>query len=163
MALARGKIITLKEAGGLARQYHSAGQRLVLTNGHFDLLHVGHALYLEQARQMGDVLFVGVNSDASTATLKGANRPIVPASERALLLTCLRSVDYAIVFEGETAVELVKAIRPDFYVKGGDYTLDSLPEAKAAIEIGATVRFVPLSPGRSTSLLIDRILSLHHK
>jgi len=155
----RGKTVTLREAAAISQQLHAAGKRVVLTNGHFDLLHTGHVLYLEKAKQLGDVLFVGVNSDNITAKLKGAGRPIIPAAERALLLTCLRSVDFAIIFEDETADALIDAIRPNVYVKGRDYSPDSLPEADAATRIGAAIRFIPLVPHRSTTGLIELILS----
>jgi len=153
-----GRVLTIDEARLLAQQHRREGKCIVFTNGLFDLLHAGHALYLEQARNLGDVLFVGVNSDASAAALKGSKRPIIPAHERAFLLTCLRAVDYAVVFEGTTAVELLYAIQPHFYVKGGDYTIASLPEAEAAAAVGADIRFLPLTPNLSTSAIIERII-----
>lgn len=159
MVTGGNRVLNIDEARALARQHRREGKRIVFTNGLFDLLHAGHALYLEQARHLGDVLFVGVNSDASAAALKGSKRPIIPASERALLLTCLRAVDYVVVFEGTTAVELLYAIQPHFYVKGGDYTITSLPEAEAAAAVGAAVRFLPLIPNLSTSTIIERITS----
>jgi rfaE bifunctional protein nucleotidyltransferase chain/domain len=134
---------------GLAR---ASGKRVVLTNGVFDLLHVGHLRYLCQARQEGDLLVVGVNADASVRALK-PGRPLVPESERAELVAALWPVDYAVVFGEPTADGLLRALRPDVYVKGGDYTEDRLPEAGTAREVGARIVIVPLVPNRSSSAL----------
>lgn len=153
-----GRVVDIEEAACLSRSLREAGRTVVLTNGHFDVLHLGHALYLQGARELGEALFVGVNDDAATTALKGPQRPLVPAPERAALLTHLRSVDYAVIFEGLTAHELVRRLRPHYYVKGGDYRLDTLPEATAAAEVGAEVRFLPLAAGLSTSNLVRRIL-----
>jgi rfaE bifunctional protein nucleotidyltransferase chain/domain len=158
----QGRVVSRDEAAREALALRQAGRVVVLTNGHFDLLHIGHARYLRQARDLGDVLFVGVNGDAACARLKGPGRPIVPAAERAELLTCLRSVDYAVIFEEDTADELLRAIRPRYYVKGGDYSVASLPEATVAAEVGAEVRFLPFERGHSTSALIARVLSRCH-
>jgi rfaE bifunctional protein nucleotidyltransferase chain/domain len=130
----------------------SAGKRVVLTNGMFDLLHVGHLRYLRQARNEGDLLVVGVNADASVRALK-PGRPLVPESERAELVAALSPVDYAVIFAEPTADNLLRAVRPDVYVKGGDYTEASLPEAVTAHEVGAHIVFVPLVPNRSSSAL----------
>lgn len=154
-----GVIVSLAEAAALAEQYRAGGRRVVLTNGHFDVLHVGHAACLAAARALGDVLFVGVNSDASTVALKGPKRPIVPAADRALLLAHLRSVDHVVIFEETTAIALLRAVRPHVYAKGGDYAAGSLPEAVAAAEVGAEVRLLPLADGRSTSGIIERIVA----
>jgi rfaE bifunctional protein nucleotidyltransferase chain/domain len=130
----------------------AAGKRVVLTNGMFDLLHVGHLRYLRQARSEGDLLVVGVNADASVRALK-PGRPLVPESERAELVAALSPVDYAVIFADPTADSLLRAVRPDVYVKGGDYTEASLPEAATAREVGARLVFVPLVPNRSSSAL----------
>ncbi|NPV06606.1 MAG: adenylyltransferase/cytidyltransferase family protein [Anaerolineae bacterium] len=151
-------LLSLGEAADLARSLRASGQTIVLTNGHFDLLHLGHVLYLEAARSMGEALFVGVNDDATTAALKGRGRPLVPAQDRAALLTHLRWVDCVVIFSDPTADALLERIRPHIYVKGSDYNLASLPEAGTARAIGAEIRFVPLVPGRSTSSLLQRIL-----
>ena len=133
-------------------------RRVVLTNGHFDLLHVGHLRYLREAKALADILVVGLNSDASTRRLKGPGRPILPQEERAELLAALRCVDYVTIFEEDTAEELVQRLRPDVYVKGGDYAQGkALPEAKAVRAYGGEVRILALVPGRSTSALIERI------
>jgi rfaE bifunctional protein nucleotidyltransferase chain/domain len=126
--------------------------RVVLTNGVFDLLHVGHLRYLRQARALGDILVVGVNADATVARTK-PGRPLQPDVERAELVAALEPVDYAVIFSEPTADELLRALRPAVYVKGGDYSLDTLPEADTARALGAEVVFVPLVPERSSSIL----------
>jgi len=127
---------------------------LVLTNGVFDVLHVGHLRYLRQARSFGDVLVVGVNADESV--LK-PGRPLVPEAERAELLAALEPVDYVVVFHEPTSEALLKALRPSVYVKGGDYSLATLPEAATARALGIEIKLVPLIEGHSTSALIDAI------
>ena len=129
--------------------------RVVLTNGVFDLLHVGHLRSLRQARAEGDVLVVGVNADASVAAQK-PGRPIVPAAERAELVAALEPVSYVVVFDEPTADGLTRVLRPDVYAKGGDYTPDTLPEAATADAVGARVVLLPLLPGHSTSALLAK-------
>ncbi len=133
-----------------------------MTNGCFDLLHSGHARYLAAARALGDRLVVALNDDASTRALKGPGRPILPLAERAELLCALRSVDAVVAFAAPTAVEIVRALRPDVYVKGGDYGTASNrpPEADAAEAVGARVAFLPFVEGRSTSAIIAHIRTL---
>ncbi len=132
------------------------GERVVLTNGVFDLLHVGHLRYLRAARAMGDVLVVGVNEDASVRQIK-PGRPLVGQADRAELVAGLAPVDYAVLFSEPTADRLVEAIRPDVYVKGGDYTEETVPEGPTARSVGARIEILPLVPGRSTSELLDRL------
>lgn len=134
-----------------------AGARLVFTNGCFDLLHRGHVSYLEAARVLGDALVVGLNSDASVKKLKGPGRPVVPEVDRAAVLRALRAVDEVIVFAEDTPERLIRELRPDVYVKGGDYRIEDLPEAEVAEEIGAEVRILPFEAGYSTTALIERI------
>jgi rfaE bifunctional protein nucleotidyltransferase chain/domain len=129
--------MTIEEAAALAERFRAAGRRVVLANGVFDLLHVGHVRYLESARQLGDVLFVGVNGDASVARLKGAGRPLMPAVERAELIAALRAVDYVVIFEDDSADALLRAVRPDVHAKGTDYTEASVPERDTAQAVGA--------------------------
>jgi rfaE bifunctional protein nucleotidyltransferase chain/domain len=135
----------------------AAGRRVVLTNGCFDLLHVGHARYLGQAAALGDVLVVAVNADDSVRALKGPGRPLVPAAERAELLAALAAVDYVTIFPELTVEALLRATRPDVWVKGGDYRPDDLIEAPVARAVGAEVRMLDLQPGRSTSGLLAQI------
>lgn len=153
---------TLKlEAARRARaRLRERGKTLVFTNGHFDLLHVGHLAYLEQARALGDALFVGVNGDASSARLKGPGRPLAPARERARLLGALAPVDAVIIFEADTAAELIMALQPEIYVKGGDYAHTDLPERATVERYGGRVVLIDYLPGHSTSGLIQRIRKL---
>lgn len=132
------------------------GRRMVLTNGVFDLLHVGHLRYLRSARRLGDVLVVGVNEDAAVRALK-PGRPLVPQDDRAELVAALAPVDYVVLFGDRTAERLLEALRPDVYAKGGDYTATTLPERDVASRVGATLEFIPIVPGRSTSGLLRRL------
>jgi rfaE bifunctional protein nucleotidyltransferase chain/domain len=139
---------------------------LVFTNGVFDLLHVGHLDYLEKARALGAQLWVGLNSDESARRLKGAGRPIIPEIERARLLLALRPVDGVIVFSDQTATRLIQALKPEIYVKGGDYApipdhpVKPLPERGAVEAYGGQVVLIDYLPGRSTSALIAAIRAL---
>jgi rfaE bifunctional protein nucleotidyltransferase chain/domain len=138
----------------------AANQTLVFTNGHFDLLHVGHLDYLEKARMLGDALWVGINGDASSSRLKGSGRPLVPALERARLLAALRPVDTVTIFEDDTANALIEALQPDIYVKGGDYADKPLPERPIVERYGGRVVLIDYLPDHSTSALIARIRAL---
>jgi D-beta-D-heptose 7-phosphate kinase/D-beta-D-heptose 1-phosphate adenosyltransferase len=137
-----------------------SGKILVFTNGHFDLLHVGHLDYLEKARALGDVLFVGINGDPSTEQLKGTGRPIVPATERARLLKALKPVNEVIIFEDNTAIHLLQSLQPDIYVKGGDYHHKHLPERPTVESYGGKVILIDYLPNHSTTKLIQRIRQL---
>lgn len=132
----------LKEAAALAARLRAGGKRIVLANGCFDLLHVGHVRYLEAARRLGDVLFVGVNGDAAVTRLKGPGRPLVPLAERMELLQALRAVDHVVAFDEDTAEALVAAIRPHVHAKGTDYTPGAVPEAAAVRAVGGEVAVV---------------------
>lgn len=149
--------MTLVEATALVRDVHAAGKRVVFTNGVFDLLHVGHVRYLEQARALGDLLVVGLNSDASARAIKGDARPLLPAEERAELVAALRCVDAVVVFDEPTADGTLEALKPDVYVKGGDYAEHGPPEAPTVERYGGAVQTLQLVAGRSTSGLIDLI------
>lgn len=144
----------LIEALGAER---AAGKRIVLANGCFDLFHVGHARYLAGAREIGDVLVVGVNSDEQARKLKGEGRPIHPAAERAELIASLRSVDYVTIFDEPTVTELILAIRPDFHAKGTDYTVDSVPEREVIASVGGRVAIVGDPKDHSSTDLINAI------
>jgi rfaE bifunctional protein nucleotidyltransferase chain/domain len=137
-----------------------AGGRVVFTNGCFDLLHPGHVSYLWAARSLGDALVVGLNSDASVHRLKGPSRPVVPEGDRAAVLAALESVDAVVIFSEDTPVRLMRELKPTVYVKGGDYKIEDLPEAKVAAEIGAEVRIIPFEPGYSTTALIEKIRNI---
>jgi rfaE bifunctional protein nucleotidyltransferase chain/domain len=138
-----------------------AARPLVFTNGVFDLLHPGHVIYLEQARLLGATLIVGVNSDSSVRRLKkGAGRPINAESDRLIMLAALESVSLLTVFDEDTPVQLVSEIRPDIYVKGGDYDLSDLEEAILVRSWGGEAKALQFLPGYSTTALVDRIRSL---
>jgi rfaE bifunctional protein nucleotidyltransferase chain/domain len=153
-------MMTLADAIQECEILRQQGSTIVFTNGHFDLLHVGHLDYLEKARALGDVLFVGVNGNDSTQQLKGSGRPIVPAQERARLLAALRVVDGVIIFEEDTAINLLKALQPDIYVKGGDYADKPLPERATVESYSGRVVLIDYLPDHSTSALIARIQAL---
>lgn len=152
--------ISLEEAQAQRQLLREEGKTLVFTNGHFNLLHVGHLDYLEKARGLGDALFVGLNGDASSTRLKGLGRPIVPAGERARLLAALHPVDAVIIFEEDRADRLLRALQPEIYVKGGDYAHKDLPERSTVEAYGGIVELIDYLPGHSTSELIQRIRNL---
>lgn len=137
--------------------YRHQGQRVVFTNGCFDILHSGHITYLNRAKALGDVLIVGLNGDASVRRLKGATRPINPFEDRAQVLAGLSSVDHIVAFDEDTPHELIRVVRPDVYVKGGDYTREMLPEASLVERLGGTVHLLPYVEDRSTSRIIERV------
>ena len=141
--------------------HRSQGRKIVFTNGCFDILHSGHVTYLNQAKEQGDVLVIGLNSDNSVRRLKGPNRPINDLDERARVLSALSCVDHVIPFYEDTPVELIKQIKPDVYVKGGDYTRETLPEAPVVEALGGEVRILPYLDGQSTSNVIDRIRKIY--
>lgn len=155
-----GNVLTLTEALH-ARQNRNI-QTLVFTNGHFELLHVGHLDYLERARALGDALFVGVNGDGASQALKGGGRPFVPAAERARLVAALCCVDAAIIFEDLTASTLITALTPEIYVKGGDYRDKPLPERPTVEAYGGRIELIDLLPAHSTTALIARIRAESH-
>lgn len=158
------KVVTEKELLPLRQRWRREGKTLVFTNGLFDLIHAGHVRYLQQARALGDVLVIGLNSDASARELKGPKRPIMPEGERAEVLAALESVDYIVLFGDRTAERLVAALEPDVYVKGGDYSPEgeeqgkTLPEAQIVAGYGGRTVVLPLVPGCSTTAIIERIL-----
>ena len=155
-----GRLLLLEEALKLRDALRNLGKTLVFTNGHFDLLHVGHLDYLEKARALGDALFVGLNGDASSTRLKGTGRPLVPARERARLLAALDPVDAVIIFDEDTADSLLRALQPEIYAKGGDYAHKVLPERPTVVAYGGRVELIDYLRGHSTSELIQKIRNL---
>jgi D-glycero-beta-D-manno-heptose 1-phosphate adenylyltransferase len=155
------KIVDLEELSERSEKLRAAGKRLVATNGCFDLLHVGHVRYLQAARALGDFLAVGLNSDRSVRELKGSGRPIMTESDRAEVVAALQCVDLVTIFPEMRATRFLAAARPAIYVKGGDYSSETLnDEERAALkQIGAEIRLVPFEAGYSTSGLIDQICS----
>jgi D-beta-D-heptose 7-phosphate kinase/D-beta-D-heptose 1-phosphate adenosyltransferase len=137
--------------------YRQQRQRIVFTNGCFDILHRGHITYLNRAKTLGDILVVGLNSDSSVRRLKGARRPINTQEDRAQVLAALSCIDHIIPFDEDTPIRLIQAIRPDVFVKGGDYTRQTLPEAAVIEEQGGTVQILPYLQDFSTTSIIDRI------
>jgi D-beta-D-heptose 7-phosphate kinase/D-beta-D-heptose 1-phosphate adenosyltransferase len=136
------------------------GKKIVFTNGCFDILHRGHVTYLNQARDLGDLLIVGINSDESVKRLKGPERPVNMLEDRAYVLSALKSVDYVIPFEEDTPLNLINLIMPDILVKGGDYTIDRIIGAQEVLAHGGRVEIIPFVPGKSTSAIIDTIKTL---
>ena len=134
-----------------------AGARVVFTNGCFDILHAGHVRYLAAARALGDYLILGLNSDASVRRrLKGETRPVNSEADRAEVVGALASVDYVVIFGEDTAEALIDEVRPAVYVKGGDYTRETLPESRIVEAYGGEVAFIPLVAGKSTTNIIER-------
>jgi len=150
--------MTPSDAARVAEGLRAAGKRIVLANGCFDLLHVGHVRYLEAARALGDVLFVGINADAAVARLKGPGRPLMPAAERAELLAALRPVDHVVVFDDDTADRLIAAIRPDVHAKGTDYTPETVPERDTVRAYGGRVVIVGDPKAHATRDAIETIV-----
>jgi len=134
------------------------GKTIVFTNGCFDILHVGHLRYLNDAKKLGDFLVVGVNSDASAQVLKGPKKPYVNERERCELLEGLKAVDFTLIFDEQTPIELIKKVQPSIHVKGGDYTVASLPETPIVESFGGRVEILTFTEGSSTTNIIKNIL-----
>jgi D-beta-D-heptose 7-phosphate kinase/D-beta-D-heptose 1-phosphate adenosyltransferase len=153
----RGKLLSRRTLIARVRALQRAGRTVVFTNGCFDLLHLGHVRYLEAARKLGDVLVVGVNSDASVRRLKGPQRPLVGEKDRAQVLAALAAVDWVTIFSEDTPYELIAALRPDVLVKGGDWQVADIVGADLVRAYGGRVRSLPYLPGYSTTALVRRI------
>jgi rfaE bifunctional protein nucleotidyltransferase chain/domain len=154
---AASKVKSLAGAVRAVRAAQRAGRRVVFTNGCFDLLHQGHIRYLERARTLGDLLVVALNSDASVRRLKGPGRPVVAAAQRAEVLAALEAVDAVLIFDEVDPERVIRALRPDVLVKGGDWTVDRIVGAAFVRSRGGVVRSLPYVPGTSTTALIRRI------
>jgi D-beta-D-heptose 7-phosphate kinase/D-beta-D-heptose 1-phosphate adenosyltransferase len=153
----RQKVVAADRLDTITADARRAGKRIVFTNGCFDLLHVGHVRYLAAARDAGDLLIVAVNSDSSVRRLKGAGRPLVPATARAELLAALAAVDYVTIFDEDTPAILIRRIQPDVLVKGGDWTPDEVVGRDTVEASGGRVLIIPTIEGFSTSGLAERI------
>ena len=151
------RVLNREEASKLIEELKKQGEKVVFTNGCFDILHVGHMTYLEEAKEFGDYLFVGVNSDESVKRLKGPTRPINSEDDRAELLAGLKAVDYTVIFTEDTPVELIGELKPSIHVKGGDYKKEDLPETKVVESYGGRVEIVSLVEGKSTSNVVKKI------
>lgn len=149
-----GKILSRIEVRRRVQQWRGAGERIVLANGNFDLLHVGHVRYLRGAKELGGKLVVAINSDESVRALKGEGRPVMPAEERAEIVSALADVDAVVIFPELDVRALIREIRPDIQAKGTDYTVDSVPERDAVVEYGGRVAIVGDSKDHSTREII---------
>ncbi len=156
-----GKTVSLGKALEDVRILRKEGKKIVFTNGCFDIMHAGHVRYLRKARSMGDALIVGLNSDSSIRAIKGDLRPIVPEKERAEVLSALCSVDYVILFNEETPIRLITAIKPDVLAKGADWASGQIVGAGVVMEAGGKVARIPLVKGKSTTNIIKKILTIH--
>jgi len=158
----RSKIIAWEKLPEWRKAFRASGKKLVVTNGCFDILHLGHVTYLKNARNFGDALLVGVNGDDATRQLKGAGRPVNSENDRASVLAALESVNGVCIFTEKTATKYLAAAQPDIYVKGGDYTLDTLnqDERRAVESAGGKIILVPFVPGKSTTALLEKISRL---
>ena len=157
------KIFSTEEMNDERERLRDAGQRLVFTNGVFDILHVGHVRYLAQSRALGDVLLVAINSDRSVRELKGADRPLNGENERAEVLAALRAVDYVTIFDDISPRSLIAELLPDVLVKGGDYALDQIHGREEVEAAGGRVVSLPFVEGASTTEIIDRIKTAESK
>lgn len=158
----RAKLISWDELPAWRQTVRTSGRKLVVTNGCFDLLHLGHVTYLETARVQGDLLLIGVNGDAAVRQLKGSDRPINSEVDRALVLAALQSVDAVCVFAESTATRFLATAQPDIYVKGGDYTIDTLnkDERRTVEQAGGRIVIIPFVPDRSTTAVLKKIARL---
>lgn len=156
-----GKVVGREQMAHEAARLRKRGKRMVFTNGDFDLLHAGHVRYLREAAALGDVLVVGLSGDKSVRKRKGDGRPIVPEGDRAEVVAALEMVDYVVIFGEDTAEALVADLKPDVYVKGGDYGQKELPEARVVSGYGGQVKLLRYHEERSTSGIVQRILEAY--
>jgi rfaE bifunctional protein nucleotidyltransferase chain/domain len=162
MRHADSKIVTREVLAALITERKQRGHTIVLANGCFDALHVGHVRYLEGARAEGDVLVVAINSDSSVVELKGAGRPILPELARAKLVAALKAVDYVVVFSERNVEALLESLRPDIHAKGTDYTAESVPERAVAERLGVRVAIVGDPKGHSTRQFLEDLRKAPH-
>jgi|SRR5690554_1539356 len=155
-----GEVLSELEIIDQVDEWHTKNLKVVLTNGCFDLLHTGHLKTFREAKKLGDILVVGLNSDCSMKTIKGPTRPLITQADRAQLVAALEPVDFVIIFNEPTVDSLLETINPDIYVKGGDYTLESLPEKETILRLGIKVFFIPMVKGISTTEIINKIRNL---
>jgi rfaE bifunctional protein nucleotidyltransferase chain/domain len=151
-----GEVVTLDILIKNVQKLKIANKTIVSTNGCFDILHVGHVRYLKKSKALGDVLVVCLNSDNSVKRLKGPERPLNNQDDRAEVLSSLECVDYVVIFDEDTPVNHLSVIKPDIHTKGGDYDVNSLPEAKVIMENGGRVEFISFVEGKSTTKIIEK-------
>lgn len=155
------KLLTHRETLLKVQAWKAEGKKVVFTNGCFDILHAGHVRYLTAARELGDRLVIGLNSDASVKRLKGPKRPVAPESDRAEVLSALSAVDAVTLFDDDTPERLIELLLPDILVKGADWPVEKIAGASAVLQHGGSVLTVPLLEGRSTSGIIETIIQLY--
>jgi rfaE bifunctional protein nucleotidyltransferase chain/domain len=155
------KIIRFSNLGRICSRLRAKGKTIVTTNGVFDILHPGHVRYLKSAKKLGDVLIVGINSDLSVKKLKGSARPLVGEAQRAEIVSSLQSVDLVCIFDGKTPYEFIRMARPNWHVKGGDYSANDLPEKDLVEELGGKVKILDFEENYSTTNLINKILKAY--
>ncbi len=152
-----GRTVDRKELPDLVAAFKKEGKTIVTTNGCFDILHVGHVRYLQKTKTFGDKLIVALNSDVSVKKIKGPDRPVNNENDRAEVLCALECVDYVVLFDESSPEQLLREIKPDIHTKGADYTIDTLPEAKAIMENGGRIEFISFVQGISTTSIIEKI------
>ena len=153
----RAKICNISEAAEIVKAWQAKNQKVVFTNGCFDLMHPGHVLYLEEARSLGDRLIVAVNSDDSVKRLKGASRPIQDENSRTVVLAALEAVDMVVIFQEDTPLEVITRLMPDMLVKGGDWSVDQIVGGEEVVAAGGEVRSIHFEEGHSTTDIIRKI------
>ncbi len=158
MVESRKKIVSLPQLKRTLAQLRRRGKKIAFTNGCFDILHLGHVQYLEKAKSAGDVLVVGLNSDASVRRIKGPKRPVLPQKERAGILAGLASIDFIVFFNEDTPAQLIKAIVPDVLTKGADWKNKEVVGSDVVRKNGGIVRLIKFLPGRSTTNIIEKVL-----
>jgi rfaE bifunctional protein nucleotidyltransferase chain/domain len=156
------KIFTLSQLQQQLQAWRSQGQKIVFTNGCFDLLHLGHVDYLEKSRQLGDKLVLGLNTDASISRIKGPSRPLQDEKSRARVMASLLFVDAVVLFDEDTPLELIRAVQPDILVKGDDYTIENIVGQEVVTQRGGEVKTVPLVKGYSTTNIVKKIENQHN-
>ena len=157
-----GKVVERKNITKLVQDLKSQGKTIVTTNGCFDILHVGHVRYLQKTKTYADAMIVCLNSDVSVKKIKGPDRPINNENDRAEILCALECVDYVVLFDESSPVDLLCEIKPDVYTKGADYTIETLPEAKPVMQNGGRVEFISFVEGKSTTNVIKKIEEHSH-
>ena len=152
-----GQLLSQKVLIDVVKNLQNNNIKVAFTNGCFDILHSGHVKYLQEAKKFGDILIIGLNSDKSVKMLKGETRPLNSQFDRAQVLCALSCVDYVVIFDELSPVDLIKQIIPDVYIKGADYNLENLPEAKQLLKLGVQIEFVNFVEGKSTSSIIEKM------
>ena len=156
------KLVTLEQLTNIINQARKNGKKIAWTNGCFDIIHAGHVDYLERSKAYGDFLVVGMNSDVSVKELKGDNRPVFSEKDRAKVLSSIVYLDYVVIFSDKTPIKMIEFIKPDYYIKGGDYTIDTIDqdERKVVESYGGEIVLLPMVEGVSSSIIVEKIKKL---